>query len=206
MALLLHAIVPAEAVAVDAPFLIAVEAGPLIGYASSDSVDATEHHRRVTLLHERFSACLPSRFGTRFQDAAELQAVLTQKQEQLCAALARVRGRCELAVTAVWAHPPEVPEGGPGRQYLLRRQQEQRIARELAEAIEQLVKPEAVTVQAALAPRPGIALSMALLVPRASAEAVTRRVASVDANDRVRILVNGPWPPYSFVGLDQREE
>src|SRR3954469_5654106 len=109
MTLLLHAIVPAEPLAVEAP-LVAIHAGPLIGYVSVDGTDMHEHHRRGMLLHERFSACLPARFGSTFADAEALRVLLTEQQGALCEALARVRGLCELAVSAVWLAEPAVPE------------------------------------------------------------------------------------------------
>jgi len=40
---------------------------------------------------------------------------------------------------------------------------------------------------------------MALLVPRVRAAEVRARLARVEPD--VRILLNGPWPPYSFVAI-----
>jgi hypothetical protein len=44
-----------------------------------------------------------------------------------------------------------------------------------------------------------VALSAALLVPRASAENVRKRIARTEQD--VRILINGPWPPYTFADV-----
>ena len=49
----------------------------------------------------------------------------------------------------------------------------------------------------AIARKPAlVALSSAVLVARASAEDVKNRL--IRAEQDVRILVNGPWPPYTF--------
>ncbi len=161
-----------------------------------------EHHRVVQELHECFSACLPARFPTYVEDAETLRTLLTEREEALLAALERVRGRSELAVTAMWTRVPTVAEGGPGRRYLLRLQWQQRVAREVADEVERVARPEAQSVQRALNPRPGTAVSLAVLVPRESTGVVVKRLSSLDPRDDVRILVSGPWPPYSFVGLD----
>jgi hypothetical protein len=38
-----------------------------------------------------------------------------------------------------------------------------------------------------------------VLVPRASAENVTKRLTRSEQD--VRILINGPWPPYTFADV-----
>jgi hypothetical protein len=201
MPLLLHAVVPAEDMGLREPLLGTV-AGPLLGIATAEDTDMLEHHRVVQELHERFSACLPARFPTYVEDAETLRTLLTEREEALWAALERVRGRSELAVTAMWTRAPTVAEGGPGRRYLLRLQWQQRVAREVADEVERVARPEAQSVQRALNPRPGTAVSLAVLVPRESTGVVVKRLSSLDPRDDVRILVSGPWPPYSFVGLD----
>ena len=45
-----------------------------------------------------------------------------------------------------------------------------------------------------------LGLSSALLVGADDALAVTKRLQGLQ--EGVRILVNGPWPPYSFVSLE----
>ena len=201
MPLLLHAVVPAEDMALRQPLLGTV-AGPLLGIATAEDTDMLEHHRVVQELHEHFSACLPARFPTYVEDAETLRTLLTDREEALCAALERVRGRSELAVTAMWTRVPTVADGGPGRRYLLQRQWQQRVAREVADELERVARPEAQSVQRALNPRPGTAVSLAVLVPRESTAVVVKRLSGLEPQDGVRILVSGPWPPYSFTGLD----
>ena len=63
------------------------------------------------------------------------------------------------------------------------------------EQTERLVGSDLVDVRK-FCPSVIVALSSALLVPRASADRIKARL-SRDEQD-VRILVNGPWPPYTF--------
>jgi hypothetical protein len=47
-----------------------------------------------------------------------------------------------------------------------------------------------------ICPSKDVAVTLALLVPRGNADSVKRSLPRA-ASD-VRILVNGPWPPYTF--------
>src|SRR5262249_2191123 len=106
------------------------------------------------------------------------------------------------AVTAMWTRVPTVADGGPGRRYLLRRQWQQRVARGGAGEVGRVARPEAQNVQRALHPRPGTAGSLPGVVPRGRPAGVVRRSSRLEPEDGVGILVSGPWPPYSFTGLD----
>jgi hypothetical protein len=175
--------------------------------------DALEHHRLV----ERICAaqpCLPVRFGTAFPTSDAALASLEKRAAGLRAALARVAGKSELALTLLWREPT-THEGiasatGPGRQYLegrraefaaregRRAQAEALVERVITElAIErQLVWHETCTSDS-------VALSLAVLVPteragerKADLEEIAARFADVVA------VVNGPWPPYTFASAD----
>src|SRR5207245_8698358 len=140
--------------------------------------DALEHHRLV----ERICAmqpCLPVRFGTAFASHDAAAASLEPRRDELRAALGRVAGRAELAVTRLWREgsPPDdaplaIPPGaGPGRRFLetrrrrhsrdrQRRERAGRLAgRLLAELAEErpLVRHEICTTE-------GMAVSLAVLV------------------------------------------
>ena len=171
--------------------------------------DALEHHRLV----ERICAaqpCLPVRFGTAFATTDDARASLDKRAVALRAALSRVAGKSELALTLLWREPsaPAVtqPVAGPGRQYMEARRAEfaaregrQARAKDLVEkvitelAIErQLVWHETCTSE-------NVAVSLAVLVPtelagkrRAELEEIAAGFADVVP------VVNGPWPPYTF--------
>jgi hypothetical protein len=123
--------------------------------------------------------------------------------------LATVHGACELGVTAVWtvggdALPATDGATTPGRRYLLERQaqltaSEARRARamQLADGLERAAAGSVRRTERQVAPSSDVALSLALLVDRAAAAEVSQKLRAQVHHD-VRILVHGPWPPYTF--------
>jgi hypothetical protein len=216
MSLLLHAIVAAEPVAVEAP-LVRVDAGTLSAIASPTEVAMLEHHTIVEKAHAIFSACLPARYPTWIDNSQALRERLERREVDLLKALERVRGKAELAVTATWTtsqhEDPPLAESTPGRRYLLQRQREfahadaqRRRATEVAEQLEATLAALAVETQRSLTPRPGVAVSLALLVQQHAIDKVKAAAQNLDEPQDVRILVSGPWPPYSFARLGMGEE
>jgi gas vesicle protein GvpL/GvpF len=211
MTLLLHAIAPRDALREPVAGLLGIDVDELTAWTSTWSeprtvgrADLLRHHEMVMLVHERCEAVLPARFPTWLREAAAAEQLLRQRHAVLSAALANVAGRAELAVTIIPGTAEPVDEADtPGRRYLRARQQAQRgyavaqaVAEELTAAlgedvIERLVRP---------GPR-GLGASLALLVPREQAFIVKQRLEATPLADDVRILVNGPWPPYSFASL-----
>jgi hypothetical protein len=171
--------------------------------------DVLEHHRLV----ERMCAaqpCLPVRFGTAFATADDARASLDKRAAALRAALSRVAGKSELALTLLWRAqlaPPAIDSvSGPGRQYM----EERRAAFAAREARRARAESLAAEVVAELAierqlvwhetcTSDSVALSLAVLVPteraaerKAEMEMLARRFSDVVA------VLNGPWPPYTF--------
>jgi hypothetical protein len=194
-----------------------VREADLFAYASCLDAPA-EHFGRADLLahHAIISGLaaqtdvLPARFPTWLADEESMRGELGRRRTDLVEALERVRGRVEIALTAIWTSPAEKeapPEAAtPGRWYLLGRQQavtgsdrRRARARELADEIERLVGDDLVDVRHLLCPSATVALSSALLVPRARAENI-KSCLTRTAHD-VRILINGPWPPYTFADV-----
>ena len=222
MRLLLHAVTTSEAAPVSetglrGQSLIVVRHAEMAAYASRidtpvenfGRADLLAHHAIVSGLSAQVDV-LPARFPTWLADEQALRGQLDRRQADFGVALERVRGRVEIAVTALWAdeiedlRPPEAPT--PGRKYLLGRQQvftgtdKRRMrSRQLADELERLVGDDLVEVRHQVCPSATVALSSAVLVPRASAENVKTRLARA-ARD-VRILINGPWPPYTFADV-----
>ena len=171
--------------------------------------DALEHHHLV----ERICAaqpCLPVRFGTAFASVDAARASLEKRSEALHAALARVGGKSEIALTLLWREPSAAPalvtDGGPGRRYMegrraefnaregRRARAEALVERVIAElAIERpLVWHETCTTAS-------VAVSLAALVPTERAlerKADLARIVSRFTD--VTPVLNGPWPPYTF--------
>jgi gas vesicle protein GvpL/GvpF len=180
-----------------------------------DQNDALEHHRLV----ERICAsrpCLPVRFGTAFPTEDAARASLAGRSAELRAALDRVAGKSELAVTLLWRESSSPPSGpsagpGPGRRFMEERRaryaaQADRKARagELAESLLAKLVIERALVWYQTCTAEGLAVSLAALVP--SDQAVTwkadlERLAG--SFDDVTAVVNGPWPPYSFASLEE---
>jgi hypothetical protein len=181
--------------------------------------DMLDHHQVVMEIFARAEACLPARFPTLLPDVASLRTHVASRVEELAGSLERVRDACELAVTAAWSPPlqestetvtetvRETDTGtSPGRRYLLQRQlaftgAEHRHARagELADEIVAAVGADLLEVSRHLVPSRGIALSLALLVRRDAAADVSARIPRTQPD--VRILVSGPWAPYTFAGV-----
>jgi Gas vesicle synthesis protein GvpL/GvpF len=196
--------------------LVRVDAAGLTAWATAlaDDVgslkreDLLAHHRLVSEIFASADAVLPARFPTWVPDDATLIEQLRARREEFVARLEGVRGSCELAVTALWTAPlDEAPAGveadTPGRRYLLSRRQalassDQRRARAdtLADELERAVGPDLVQAGRVVCPSAAVALSLALLVRRPRAADIKLRL--VRAQQDVRILVNGPWPPYTF--------
>jgi hypothetical protein len=171
--------------------------------------DALEHHRLV----ERICAaqpCLPVRFGTAFATPDAARASLYQRADALRAALARVAGKSELALTLLWreldVRPATGPEAGPGKRYMEARRAEftAREARQgrAVSMVERLITELAIErplVWHETCTSERVAVSLAVLVPTGAAlerRADLERAAALFAD--VIPVVNGPWPPYTF--------
>ncbi len=235
MSLLLHAITSPEA-GITRPAglhghpLVSAQQEGLVAWATKfpdkpeqlTRADLLAHHELVSRLDERLDSTLPARLPTWVSDLDALARLLVARRDALSASLERVRGRTELAVTALWMAAEEetpapafrfAPRGsseastsGPGTRYLLQRRQvfagsdrRRVLAQQLADDLERLAAPDLAEMQRQVCPSQDVALSAALLVPRPKASEVKARIRRV-AQD-VRILVNGPWPPYSFADV-----
>ena len=171
--------------------------------------DALEHHRLV----ERICAaqpCLPVRFGTAFATPDDARASLDKRAAALRAALARVAGKSELALTLLWREPSAPPAvqsaAGPGRQYMEMRRaefaaREARRARadSLVEAVITELATERQLVWHETCTSDSVAVSLAVLVPTERARERKAQLEQIAARfaDVIPVL-NGPWPPYTF--------
>src|SRR6185503_13551475 len=95
---------------------------------------------------------------------------------------------------------PVAPSAGTA--YLRARAARLAAARDLAQRVETIAGADLAASEHRLAPSDGVLLSSALLVERAVANTVKARLYR-EARD-VRILVNGPWPAYTFAALGAR--
>jgi len=175
--------------------------------------DALEHHRLV----ERICAaqpCLPVRFGTAFATSDAALESLDKRAAALRAALTRVAGKSELALTLLWREPPAPAAlesaGGPGRRYMEQRRAEYG-AREARRVRAESIAEELITELAIEQPlvwhetctSASVAVSLAVLVPAEQAldrKAQLGRIAARFSD--VVPVVNGPWPPYTFARIE----
>jgi hypothetical protein len=151
-------------------------------------------------------AMLPLRFGTQLEREEEMAAVLSERRDELLRSLERVRGKAELGLRMI----PEGSEPGScagetsGRRYLLARV---RAHRRYEEAIRELHDPLAalsVANRIRQAPTPPAILVATYLVD--SKRIATFRLRADELAQRqgaMRVIVTGPWPPYTFATEEQ---
>jgi hypothetical protein len=175
-----------------------------------------QHEAVVESLRGRYPA-LPVRFGTFFRSADSIASSIEEQYELLAADLVRVGDKAELSITALWAstpcaddtarHADDAMARHEGARYLrarafdLRRDDARKErARALAQEIDDTLGTLALERRTSLVPTPRIALRVAYLLDPVNVESFR---AAFDAVRGVRIdlrlLLTGPWPPYSFV-------
>ena len=168
------------------------------------------------------SPALPVRFGTILADAGAVERAMAERYDVLTADLSRLGDKVELGLTVLWdtagmasgerPTPNEDPlelvtSVGPGARYLMARLAEHRReeslrsrARALSRDLDRTLLCHAIESRAAVAPTSGIALRATYLLE--SSKVVVFREALDGCRGgcpTLRFLLNGPWPPYSFV-------
>lgn len=168
---------------------------------------------------------LPVRFGTLFADRDGVVAVLVKQYDTLLADLHRLGDKVEFGLTVLWSDagrdagedgsvegqvsPPHATSDtpGPGTQYLRARVMEQRRdaalrarAHELSDFLEAQFAPFTLDSRRTILPTPRIAVRAAYLLHPSKVEAYQEAFEqSRETRPELRFLLNGPWPPYSFV-------
>jgi hypothetical protein len=199
---------------------LAAVTGRMVDDGSSITMKAVLHHEAVVEAVRQQGRALPVRFGTAFRDAASVASALAERYEPLTAELGRLGDKVELSLTALWAAPrcgqepayptreDAVPAGqSPGAQYLharaaelrrdeARRERAKRVAHELERDLGGLVLERRVS----LCPSPRVVVRAAYLLDPARVgdfKTAFERIHGTRAE--LRVLLTGPWPPYSFV-------
>ncbi len=181
------------------------------------------HEAIVEALHAT-STVLPARFGTVLAEPEAVSRALAEQHETFAADLLRLHDTVEFGVTLLWRENPTtksaIPAGGGlscanatdiaehrGAAYLWSRFAEHRQAegardqaRDLASDLETHVRPYVSEFRRRLRPSSAIALRDAYLVPSSQVAGFTTAVAEMrQRHQEVRLLMSGPWPPYSFI-------
>jgi hypothetical protein len=176
------------------------------------------HEAVVEALRQQGTA-LPVRFGTVLADAAAVAHTLAERYDVLVADLARLGDKVEFSLSVLW-DPPRSPEDeqapgsgsatearGPGARYLharLAASRREAAVRERAGALAQELNRElsvhALESRCTLLPTPRLAVRAAYLVEPGRIPAFQDAFAQLRrAHPDLRLLLTGPWPPYSFV-------
>lgn len=187
-------------------------------------------HNRVNAAALALSTPLPFRFGTRAAPE-RLAEYVSANETTLLEGLARVRGCVEMSVKLMpggeaaedgaaplepagadspLKSPAGAAAGGLGTAFLLAKRREmlgeenaRRRAEELAAWLAAGVAGLARETHARLSPSEAIVVRAAHLVERGRVALYRERVRALrSARAGVRLLTSGPWPPYSFAGLE----
>ena len=190
----------------------------IVGEVRRRPVASTRNLRQYASVVEsiaaRVPAILPVRFGTTFEDVAELTLALRSRGPAMRQRLRAVRRRAQMTIRSVGSDPddgrsegltPVMDRSGvrprnkatQGTQYLRQRLTVMRTAREVPElapirpAIRRFVKDERVER------RSGVA-TVHHLIPRAAADRFRAAVERAAAETGVRLVISGPCAPYAF--------
>lgn len=177
---------------------------------------ALAHHEAVVEAVRRHAPALPVRFGSVLPDAATVASAIAERYDVLAADLERVGDKVEMSLTALWAAPPtedgeelRPDDGGTGAgaRYLRARAAAERrhdalraAAQVAAGEVDAVLHPVALDRRVALLPTPRIAVRAAYLLAPGTVEGF---IAALEAfrqrHGELRVLLTGPWAPYSFV-------
>jgi hypothetical protein len=157
-------------------------------------------HERVV---EAIMACgtmMPLRFGAELERVDQLEAVLAERHDELLRSLERVRGKAELGIRLIPEDEPlrSRPVEPTGRSYLLARVRADRLHHDAIREVHVALAGLS-TASRIRQPRTPAILAASYLVDSARvAEFRERADRLAHRQPGIKVLVTGPWPPYSF--------
>ena len=148
------------------------------------------HSAIVEALADMFDAILPARFATCVASDEELVAAVRSRAPKLTARLRAVRRRTQMTIRLV---APRVPQPRPasGTEYLRQR-------RVVVPAFEPVRAAIGKYIKEARVERSGDVVTINHLVPRTAVERYRAGVERAAAENNVRLMLTGPWPPFAF--------
>lgn len=171
------------------------------------STDLVLRHQRVVERIMTRGPVLPLRFGTQLESEQQLARELAGRRRELLCTLDRVRGHVELGVRVIVDVDQQTDaesEPPSGRDYLLARVGNHAQARILQHELHApLARLATANVLRKRAAPPAILVASYLVDAGAVAEFRRRAEELAEQQRRARVLVTGPWPPYSFAGEQQ---
>ena len=180
------------------------EVEAIVEYSGSPGrslADIQLQHRIVSRLAARTAALLPARYGSTLAGAA-LHALVAERQQEITAALRRVRNCEQMTVRVFGSVAPDdaaFDEPGSGTAYLMKRQQQaHRVPEEVAvirHELGALVREERVSQGDR-----GIRAVIYHLVSRRIVAQYRRRASVLPRLLAPHtVTVTGPWPVFAFV-------
>lgn len=176
------------------------------------------HFKLIETLMEQYTV-LPVRFGTVLNSIEKAQDILAMRGEEFSRVLARVAGKVEMGLKALWDEKPEIlPKEGAGsytsgKNYLMARLVQHRAetlwqekARSWGEQLNQRFSWAADhTTRYLITPR--LFYHTAFLVSREDCNRFWEQVAVIKKDfPNLKTLASGPWPPYSFCSFSKEGE
>jgi hypothetical protein len=161
-----------------------------------------QHERVLEALMER-GPVLPMRFGTQLENTDRLADALTARQDDLLPALDRVRGRVEIGIRALPIDPSPTRARSPpsGRDYVLSRvaahRRHERVIAQIHRPLQALASASVVRERST---SPAVMVASYLVDTRQVDDFRRRANELVTDQHDLRVVVTGPWPPYSFTG------
>jgi hypothetical protein len=188
-----------------------------------DLNDIMRHERVVEAVRGQGPG-LPVRFGTVLSSADAVTEALEERYAALIDDLKRLGDKVELGVSLLWTPPnqplpdplttgEDQPSTGPGATYLRALSQQHQhqaalrnAAQALATELDEVVRAHVIEVRHALLPTDRLALRSSMLLHPSGCAAVGELVeAAFGDRPELRLLLSGPWPPYSFVTATSRD-
>ncbi len=189
------------------------------------------HQQVVDEAWERFGTALPISFNTIIKGSAgDVKAWLKQEYESLCKKIERFKGKAEYGIQVFWdvnkaagrlinsdrelnGLKKEMASKRDGTAYMHRQRFEKRLKNEIEAEAERRFKEVyshiRVQVEDVFVERTKMSqgkmqmlMNLSCLVPEGRCRYVGEELKKISA-DGFSVRFTGPWPPYSFVGLDR---
>lgn len=192
---------------------LAAVVGEMRRSPAASTANLRKYARVVNAIAEKVPAILPARFATTVRDADELTLFLRARRAAWQQRLRAVRGRVQMTIRLL--APTESESGDrpfPSRSTVTSRTR-LRLAHGATQGTQYLkakaqAMPEFAPVRAAIAryvkderveKRAGV-VTINHLMARSAADRYLDAVERAAAENGVRLIVSGPWPPYAFAG------
>ncbi|MFN8636747.1 MAG: GvpL/GvpF family gas vesicle protein [Chloroflexota bacterium] len=202
---------------------LAAVAGPLPPGGLQRSTESVLRHGAIVEALQQCGPTLPVRFGTVVPDAEAVVCALEERHPELYSALTWLGDKVEIGLTVLWDHLPDDDdprskgspdddgtEHGPGARYLRRRlvvarreEARRQIARTIVRELDAALGTLVLDRRCSLAPTERLAIRAAFLIEPIRFDACRHAIAEVrERHPDLRVLVSGPWSPYSFVSRE----